>query len=220
MTPPLGVQHAGIQRGPGHRELGHVVRQHVAQELAHACPGQVDHAHVRHVEDAGVPAHRAMLVELGAVGERHVPAAEIDDLGARGNVDVVERCFQAHRNLAANPDTEPARTGWCVPPLCPSDLRDRAPARALLPFGGSTVAGATALQRSRETAVHVPERFRAVAPSAVLGEGGHSPHGSYRDAASYHRPRGARSARRSGRQPPDFLAAQPSLESSATMVSR
>jgi hypothetical protein len=37
-----------------------------------------------------------------------------------------------------------------------------------------------ALQRSPESAVHVPERFRAVAPSAVLFKG-LSPDSSYRD---------------------------------------
>jgi hypothetical protein len=39
-----------------------------------------------------------------------------------------------------------------------------------------------ALQRSPESAVHVPERFRAVAPSAVLVKG-LSPDSSYRDGA-------------------------------------
>src|ERR1700722_14505438 len=56
-------------------------------------------------------------------------------------------------------------------------MRDGA-LEALLPFGGSPAA--TALQRSRESAVHVPERFRAVAPSAVLVKG-LSPDSSYRE---------------------------------------
>src|ERR1700704_6047397 len=56
----------------------------------------------------------------------------------------------------------------CFAPLSLRPERLRANVQALLPFGGSP--GAIALQRSRESAVHVPERFRAVAPSAVLYE--------------------------------------------------
>src|SRR5579863_1337988 len=65
----------------------------------------------------------------------------------------------------------------CFAPLSLRPERLRAQDRALLPFGGSL--DATALQRSRESAVHVPERFRAVAPSAALVKG-LSPDSSYR----------------------------------------
>src|SRR5258708_6749949 len=54
----------------------------------------------------------------------------------------------------------------CALPLCPFDLRDRAPLMSAAPL--RWIAAAIALQRSRESAVHVPERFRGVAPSAVL----------------------------------------------------
>src|SRR5580698_6577832 len=66
----------------------------------------------------------------------------------------------------------------CFAPLSLRPERLRAQNRALLPFGGSP--DATALQRSRESAVHVPERFRAVAPSAALVKG-LSPDSSYRE---------------------------------------
>ena len=71
------------------------------QELAHALAGQVDDAHVRHVEHAGIAAHRVVLFDLRAVVQRHVPAAEVDDFGALQNMGVVERSLKAHRNLAA-----------------------------------------------------------------------------------------------------------------------
>src|SRR5277367_5653373 len=66
----------------------------------------------------------------------------------------------------------------CFAPLSLRPERLRAQDQALLPFGGSP--DATALQRSRESAVHVPERFRAVAPSAALVKG-LSPDSSYRE---------------------------------------
>ena len=74
----------------------------MAQEFAGARAGQVDDAHVRHIEHARIAAHRMVLLDLRAVVQRHVPAAKIDDLGARRHMGVVERSLQAHRNLAAN----------------------------------------------------------------------------------------------------------------------
>jgi hypothetical protein len=41
---------------------------------------------MRHVEQPRVGAHRVVLVELGAVMQRHVPTAEVDDLGAFANM--------------------------------------------------------------------------------------------------------------------------------------
>src|SRR6202000_2851041 len=87
--------------------------------------------------------------------------AKINDLGARRHVNVVERSLQAHRNLAASNDAEPPARPACPQPLCP--LRpERSSARwraAPLRWVGALV-GAAALQRSRESAVRVPERFR------------------------------------------------------------
>ena len=42
-----------------------------------------------------------MLFDLRTVVQRHVPAAEVDDLGALQDMDVIERSLKAHRNLAA-----------------------------------------------------------------------------------------------------------------------
>ena len=78
---------------PGVLQLVDVVRERVAQEIARAGAFEVDDAHVRDVEHAGVAAHRVMLVDLRAVVDRHVPAAEIDHARARGAVNGVERRF-------------------------------------------------------------------------------------------------------------------------------
>src|SRR5450759_6038336 len=83
--------------------------------------------------------------------------------------------------------------------MCIRDRPERssAPMRAApLRWVGAGV-GATALQRSLETVVHVPERFRAVAPSAVLRWQGRSPDSSSRDARMIHDPRRALSRRTS-----------------------
>ena len=90
------AQHARIERLAGLRELGDVVGEQAAQVVAHAVAAQVDHAHVRDVEHARVAAHGMVLLDLRAVVDRHVPAAEIDGAGARSHVRVVERSAQTH----------------------------------------------------------------------------------------------------------------------------
>jgi hypothetical protein len=85
------VEHAGIQRLAGHGELGHVVGQQVAQVVARLRPGEVERAHVRDVEHAGVAAHDMVFLDLRAVVDGHFPAGEIDHLGAGGEMGVVER---------------------------------------------------------------------------------------------------------------------------------
>jgi len=91
------AQHARVERLPALRELRHVVREQPAQVVAYARAAKVHHAHVRDVEHAGVAAHRMVLLDLRAVIDRHVPAAEVDHAGAGGDVDVIERCTQSHR---------------------------------------------------------------------------------------------------------------------------
>ena len=49
----------------------------------------IDHAHVRHIEDAGVAPHRMVLLDLRAVVDGHVPAAEVDHAGALLDVQVI-----------------------------------------------------------------------------------------------------------------------------------
>ena len=78
MHAALLVEHAAVERLAGLLELGDVVREQLPQERAHARAAQVDDAHVRDVEHAGVAPHRVVLFDLRAVVERHVPAGEID----------------------------------------------------------------------------------------------------------------------------------------------
>ncbi|MNS84190.1 hypothetical protein D3C72_1180040 [compost metagenome] len=58
---------------------------------------------MRYVEHAGVGAHGVVLFDLGAVVDRHVPAAEVDHAGAEGAVDGVEgRGLERHGILGGN----------------------------------------------------------------------------------------------------------------------
>jgi hypothetical protein len=66
-----------------------VVREQIAEEVADARALEVDHTHVRHVEHARVGAHRTVLVDLRAVVDGHVPAAEIHHARAGGAMEGV-----------------------------------------------------------------------------------------------------------------------------------
>ncbi len=90
------IEHARVERLAGDLQLVDAVREQVAQELARARAVQVDHGHVRDIEHAGVAAHLVMLLDLRAVVERHVPAAEVDHLGAGGAVGIVEDGLLGH----------------------------------------------------------------------------------------------------------------------------
>ena len=72
------IQQARIQRLAGNGEFVDVVGDRVLEELARFVAGEIDDAHVRHVEHAGVGAHRVVFVDLRTVIDGHVPAAEID----------------------------------------------------------------------------------------------------------------------------------------------
>ena len=83
---------------PAHGQLVDVVGERVAQKIARSpirvlicvliCVPwlEIDREHVRDVEHARVAAHRVVLLDLRAVADRHVPAAEIDHLCAGGAV--------------------------------------------------------------------------------------------------------------------------------------
>jgi hypothetical protein len=93
----LRVQHARVQGLAGGLQLVDVVGQQAAQEGAHVGALEVDHAHVRHVEHAGVGTNRIVLFDLGTVVDRHVPAAKVDHLGPKGAVNGIERGrFERH----------------------------------------------------------------------------------------------------------------------------
>jgi hypothetical protein len=76
---------------PGYGELGHVVGQQVAQVVAGAGADEVQRAHVRNVEHAGIAPHGVVFLDLGTVMDGHFPAGEIDHLGAGGEMGIVER---------------------------------------------------------------------------------------------------------------------------------
>ena len=81
---------------PGALSLSTELATQLAQELAHARAAQVDHRHVRDVEHAGVVADQVVFVDLRAVVDRHVPAAEVDHLGAERAMGVVEDGLLRH----------------------------------------------------------------------------------------------------------------------------
>ena len=87
----LLVQHAGVERLARHLELVDIVRDQMAQERAAAVAVQVDHGHVRDIEHPGAAAHDVVLVDLRTVVQRHVPAAEIDHLGAQLAMASIQR---------------------------------------------------------------------------------------------------------------------------------
>ncbi len=84
------VEHAAVERLARSGQLRHVVREQAAQELAHLGAASVDHAHVRHVEDARIAAHGVVLLDLRAVVDGHVPPAEIHHARALLDVQVIE----------------------------------------------------------------------------------------------------------------------------------
>ncbi len=102
--PTVGVQHRRVQRLARRLELVDRIGEQVAQELARARAAQVDHGHVADVEHAGVGAHGVVLLDLRAIVEGHVPAAEVHHPGAQGAVAVVEDGLLGHgRVLAKRP---------------------------------------------------------------------------------------------------------------------
>ncbi|MNE30390.1 hypothetical protein D3C80_1239010 [compost metagenome] len=94
--PALGIQHDAVQRLPQLGQARHIVGQHPAQILSGLHAGDIDHSHVRDIEDPAVAAHLMMLLDLRTVVQRHVPAAEVDHLGAKRHVQVVEGGALSH----------------------------------------------------------------------------------------------------------------------------
>jgi hypothetical protein len=90
------VQQAGVEGAPGRIELRDVVRERVAEEVARTGTEDLDHAHVRHVEHARGAPHGMVLLDLGAVVERHLPACEVDEFRPRLPVDRVQHGRVGH----------------------------------------------------------------------------------------------------------------------------
>ena len=86
------IEHATVERFAGVFELGNVVRKQIAEVVARACPDDIGDQHVRNVEHPGVATHSVVLVDLRAVVDGHIPAAEVDHARTGGHVRVVQRC--------------------------------------------------------------------------------------------------------------------------------
>ena len=91
------IEHGTVQ-GTARGDAVHVVGQQVAQKVPRTGPGNIHHRHMGDVEYAGVLAHRVVLLDLGAIVDRHVPAAKVDHLAAGRQVRVVQSCAMTHIN--------------------------------------------------------------------------------------------------------------------------
>jgi ABC-type taurine transport system substrate-binding protein len=100
------AQHARVERLAGLPKLVDIVGQQPAQVLAYARAAQIDDAHVRDVEHAGVTPHGMMLLDLGAIADRHVPAAEIHHARPGGDMARVERRAVSHALRSPAPEKE------------------------------------------------------------------------------------------------------------------
>ena len=69
-----------------------VVREHALDERDRLGAADLELAHVRDVEDAGVIAHRQVLGDDALVLHRHLPSGEGNHPSSGGHVAVVERC--------------------------------------------------------------------------------------------------------------------------------
>ncbi len=110
------VEHAAVER-TAWGDAVHVVGQQVAQEVPRAGTGDIHHRHVGDIEYAGVLAHRMVLLDLGAIVDRHVPAAKVDHLAAGRQVRVVQSCAMTHINTTIQMSgnyigTRPGGIGW------------------------------------------------------------------------------------------------------------
>jgi hypothetical protein len=90
------VEHGGVERLAGRLQLVDVVGHQLAQEGFRIRADDVDGAHVGDIEHAAVGAHGMVLLDLRAIVDRHVPAAEIDHAGAGCAMNVIEYGFLRH----------------------------------------------------------------------------------------------------------------------------
>ncbi len=179
MTPPRwAATYKNTAPLPGVFSLSTSFASNMRRKCADAIARQVDDGHVRHVEHSGIATHGRVFGDLRTVVQWHIPTAEVDDFAPHCNeYREVEYEGPSHPSLRKFTEKQPS-TSMPVAPLSLVPERSSAKSRHS-PSVGSAIIRAAALQRSRETAVHVPERFRAVAPSAVLT--GLSPSSAYRD---------------------------------------
>jgi hypothetical protein len=85
-------QQAAVERLAGDAQFRDIVGQQPFEERSNLRAFEIDDAHVRYVEHARIAPHRVMLLDLRAVIDRHVPAAEVDHAGAEVDMRLEERC--------------------------------------------------------------------------------------------------------------------------------
>jgi hypothetical protein len=76
------VEHATVQRLPGDIEPRDVICDQTTKESRRLSSLDIDNPHMGNIEHTRIPAYPVVLFELGAVVQRHVPAAEGHDPGA------------------------------------------------------------------------------------------------------------------------------------------
>ena len=91
------------------------------EELARLRPFDLDLAHVRDVEDAGIRPHGPVLGDHALVLDRHLPAGERNDPRARRDVPLVQRRPAEGLHAAMLTRLEPPAVGWPGTRRGPSD---------------------------------------------------------------------------------------------------
>ena len=81
--------HGGVEDAPG-VELQNVVRHHFVKKGARPRAARLELAHVAHVEQAGRPPHRVVLVHHARVLDGHLEARERRHLRAGGPVPLIQ----------------------------------------------------------------------------------------------------------------------------------
>ena len=82
------IEHAAVERLAGRLQLADVVGEQPLKERPDPVAREVDDAHVRDVEYTSTPPDGVVLRDLGAVLQRHVPAAKVHHPGAELAVQV------------------------------------------------------------------------------------------------------------------------------------
>ena len=94
---PAGlVAHGRVERLAIFLEAGDIIGQQALEIGGAVDTLQIDHGHVRHIEQTGITPHLMMFLDLGAVMDGHVPAAEIDHFRAGVEMGLVQRCPVSH----------------------------------------------------------------------------------------------------------------------------
>src|SRR6185312_15174017 len=90
------IEQAAVERRTLAAQAADIVGEQLLEQLARACAREIDDAHMRNIEHAGGPSYRLVLLDLRAVGHRHVPAAEVDHTGTERHVQSVKAGVAAH----------------------------------------------------------------------------------------------------------------------------